>query len=269
MNRIKNLDTRLNDSSDANWERENLIIQKIDNAYYLKITSEAKGTSLGYENQSLKKLYSNNPLQLDKKNLDEPIKNWLNKVNESRIKIGYGFPYDTEEVIIKTKVFIEYIFDELAKKTLLDSVTISEYTFDTMAWSVTEFLCCDSYSDKEVYLHIKMNDEIDSDDNGQVLKKYGKIPEGLTDEEIEFEDFEYILPEKINGVNVWYDGFILWSEELVLSNITEILPLKVTKNTTIDDINKWLKGNKVHNSYLSDEELTQEEFNKIKNCHQQ
>ena len=269
MDRIKNLDTRLNDSSDENWERENLIIQEKDNAYYLKITSEAKGTCVDSENQPLQKLYSNNPIQLDKENLDEPIKYWINKVNELRIKMGYKYPYDTEEVIIKSKVFIEDIFAELAKKTLLDSVTISEYTFDTMVWTVTEFLCCDSYDDKEVYLNIKMNDEIDSDNDGQVLKRYGKIPEGLTDEEIEFEDFEYILPEKINGVNVWYDGFILWSEELVLSNITEILPLKVTKKTTIDDINKWIKGNKVHYSYLSDEEITQEEFNKIKNCNQQ
>jgi len=163
----------------------------------------------------------------------------------------------------------ENIFDELAKKRLLDSVIISEYTFDTMVWTVTEYLCCDCYDDKKVYLNIKMNREIDSDDNESVLKKYGKIPEGLTDEEIEGEDFEYILPDKINGESVWYDGFILWSEELISSNLTEILPIKVTKKTTIDDINKWLKGDNVHNSYLSNEEITQEEFNKIKNCHQQ
>jgi hypothetical protein len=138
-----------------------------------------------------------------------------------------------------------------------------------MVWTVTEFLCCDIYDDKEVYLNIKMNCEIDSDDNGPVLRRYGKIPEGLTDEEIEVEDFEYILPEKINGVQVWYDGFILWSEELIFSNLTEIQPLKVTAKTTIDEINKWLKGNKVHFSYLVGEEITQEEFIEIKNCHQQ
>lgn len=159
------------------------------------------------------------------------------------------------------------IYEYLAKKTLLDSVTISEYSFDTMAWSVTEFLCCDSYDDKEMYLIIKMNDVIDSDNDGSVLQRYGKIPEGLTDEEIESEDFEYILPEKINGVNVWYDGFILWSKELFPSNVTQILPLKVSKKTSIDDINKWLKGNRVHHSYLSDIEITQEEFNKIKTAY--
>ena len=154
----------------------------------------------------------------------------------------------------------------MAKKKLLDSVTISEYTFDTSAWTVTEFLCCDSYNDKEVFLSIKINDEIDSDNDGPVLKRYGKIPEGLTDEEIESEDFEYILPEKIDGVDIWYDGFILWSEELVSSHITQILPLKVTKNTAIDDINNWLKGDNVNYSYLSDEKITQEEFIEIKNC---
>ena len=266
MYRIEQLNTHLNKSSDENWERENLIIEQKDNAYYLKITSEAKGTSVDLENQPLQKLYSNNPIKLDKENLDEQIKDWINKVNESRKKIGYAYPYDTEEVIIKSRVFVEDIFHELAKKTLLDSVTISEYTFDTMVWTVTEFLCCDIYDDKEVYLNIKMNCEIDSDNDGPVLKRYGKIPEGLTDEEIESEDFEYILPEKINGVNVWYDGFILWSEELILSNLTEILPLKVTEKTTIDDINKWLKGDNVHYSYLSDQEITQEEFIEIKNC---
>ena len=152
------------------------------------------------------------------------------------------------------------------KKALLDSVIISEYTYDTMVWTVTEYLCCDIYDNKEVYLNIQMNDDIDSDDAGSVLERYGKIPEGLTDEEIESEDFEYILPDKINGVSVWYDGFILWSEELVSSNLTNILPLKVTKNTTIDDINKWLKGDSDHNSYLSNEEITQDEFDEIKNC---
>lgn len=268
MDRIKELDTRLNDSSDENWDRENLIIEQKNNAYYLKITLTTKGTSVKLENQPLQKLYPNNPIQLDKENRDEQIKDWISKVNESRIKIGYEYPYDAEEVVIKSRVFIEDIFDELAKKTLLDSVTISEYTVDTAVWSVTEFLCCDSYDDKEVYLNIKMNDEIDSDNDGSVLKRYGKIPEGLTDEEIECEDFEYILPEKINGVNVWYDGFILWSEELFLSDVTKILPLKVTTKTTIDDINKWLKGDKVHYSYLSDQEITQEEFIKIKNFHQ-
>jgi len=268
MDRIKKLDTRLNDSSDENWDKENLIIEQKNNEYYLKITSTTKEASEDLENQPLQKFYSNNPVQLNKVNLDDSIKDWINKVNESRIKTGYEYPYDSEEVIIKSMVFIEDIFNRLSRMTLLDSETISEYTFDTMVWTVTEFLCCDSYDDKEVYLNIKMNDEIDSDNYGSVLERYGKIPEGLTDEEIESEDFEYILPEKVNGVNVWYDGFILWSEKLFLSDLTKILPLKITNNTTIGDINKWLKGNKVHNSYLSNEEITQEEFIKIKNFHQ-
>ena len=262
MNRIKELDTRLNDSGNENREREKLFIQQKENAYYLKIVKDL-------ENQSIQKLYLNNPLQLDKDSRDEQIKDWINKVNKSRIIRGYGYPYDAEQVIIQSRVFIEDIFNELAKKKLRDSVIISKYRFDTGAWSVTEFLCCDSYNDKEVFLMIKMYDEIDSDNAGSVLERYGKIPEGLTDEEIESEDFEYILPEKIDGVNIWYDGFILWSEELVSSHITRIVPLKLTKKTTIDDINKWLKGDKVHYSYLSDEEITQEEFNKIINCNQQ
>lgn len=265
MDRSKVLVSLLNNSSDQNWERENLFIEKRDKTYYLKITSEAKGAGVNRENQPLQRLYSNNPIRLDEKNLDESIKDWINKVNASRLEIGYRFLFDTEEVIIKSRVFVENIFNELAKKTLLDTVTISEYSFDTMVWSVTEFLCCDFYDDREVYLSIRMNHEIDSDNDGPILKRYGKIPEGLTDEEIECEDFEYILPDKINGVNIWYDGFILWSEELVFSNVTQILPLKITKNTTIDCINEWLKGNKVHHSYLSNEEITQEEYKKIKN----
>ena len=264
MDRIKLLKTRLNESNDENWE-ENLIIQQINDAYFLKITTEAKEKGVDLENQPLHKLYSNNPIQLDKKNLDEQIKNWIGKVNESRTKSGFSYPYDTEEIIIKTKVFVENIFDVLAKKTLIDSEIISEYTFDTSAWTFTEFLCIDRYDDNDVYLKIKMNVEIDSDNDGPVLKRYGKIPEGLTEEEIECEDFEYILPEKINGVHVWYDGFILWSEELVESNTTQILPLKITDKTTIDDINNWLKGDKVHFSWLSDREITKDEFIKIKN----
>jgi len=266
MDKIKKLKSLFNQIGDEILETENLIIQQKDNAYFIKITTEAKGTNIDLENQPLQKLVPNNPLRLDKEKLQEQIMDWIQKVNASRKKTGFKFSYDTETVLIHSKVFVENIWEELLKKKLLDSLLISSYRFDTMVWTVNEYLYCDRYDDGEVYLSIKMKNEIDSDDNGSVLKRYGKIPEGLTEEEIESEDFQYILPDEINGERVWYDGFILWSEKMYPSHLTEILPLKVTKNTSKDDINKWLKGDKVHYSYLSKSEITEDEFIDVKNC---
>lgn len=154
--------------------------------------------------------------------------------------------------------------EDSSKKSKKKTTIITTHSFDTMVWTAKELLCCDCNEDNEVYLSIKMYTELDSDDDCSVKEKYGKKPKGLTKNQILSEDFQYILPKKINGFAVWYDGFILWSEELRRTYLTEILPLKITTETTIEDIKEWLKGDEKRISYWKDYDLTVGEFECIK-----
>jgi hypothetical protein len=253
-------------NDENNWWEQNLVLKQIDESYLLSIIFESGGVDVPIMNQRSALLGVENEVLLSKDNFVGEINEWLVRVNVSLNQNGSKWNYDLEEIILKCEVFIKNINEILEGKKLKKTVVIAGYTFDTMVWTVSEYLCCDIYHDGEVYLSIKMNEEIDSDDDGSVLERYGVRPEGLSDEEIELEDFEYILPEEVNGRKVWYDGFILWSDELIPSALTEILPYKVTFDTTVRDINTWLKGNKIHVSYLEDREITLEHLQEIRNC---
>ena len=102
-------------------------------------------------------------------------------------------------------------------KKVTKTKIISKYVYDTMVWSVYEFICIDKLSNGDYLLEVRtkevLGDDNDLDDNGEP-------------------------PTEIDGVKVTYDGYVLLSEELVPTPLWNDINNNVVIPSNIKDTEK-------------------------------
>lgn len=218
--------------------------------------------------------FSTNSLEIFNSNY-EPIKGWLkyiqNCLSETELDndiICEGFLRFVENLsseifldILKRDVItleLNIFYKKISSLKLENESVVADKDSNFGPYGPIEYLILREYENGECFLTIDTYEEIDSIDSKVYIKN-----EGERDENGFFIEDNYTYPDKVDGVDVFFDGDILWRKNFVPSICTVILPFKVDKTTKLDEIQTWIKGNATSYSCWDGTEITNEEFNKI------